>query len=493
MIPRFTLLSLTILVVLSAVTPAVSAAPADCTSLRESKSPSKYQQCLRDNTSKQDVLRIIHTPPKDLTQKQIDAVYAIYPRHSDGYGFNKSQEQKIVEWMTWEKTGVKPEWATATTGRSDASNAASAGKTMAESSRVVAVPLNPDFVSANRGENASEWHTTGPFAFWTVSERVEQAEVVEPKAEARVLEGSRTVHVSYADDAAPVGEESLYTLKLYFADGSTKTLRLYASKTDVDVGSQNLRKYRSTITLMLTHAKDNGYERSAEGVLQYYKDTKEQADLLDHLFSKQAKKLIGNVLGIIKNPLGIAASLALAALFIVYLIRNHEETLKIMSNDSGKANRLRRQLMQDYREQAQEAAEEELTSVLGDMSAMYWKDAYGVKTTYELADLARKGPAIERDGEVKHAGGVTDLTADEVGDSWLEAVTRTGRLPSERVALVQLRQAVNRMCSTYSMAHIYDDTEQALTELIDEMDVTEHTQFAATYDPETAAVGTGDV
>lgn len=98
------------LLVATAVPAPVSAAPSTCNDLGEYESQEAYQNCLRDNTTAENVTTYVHTPPSNLSQKQIDAVYAISPQHEDEYGFNETQKKHITDWMMWEKVGVKPGW-----------------------------------------------------------------------------------------------------------------------------------------------------------------------------------------------------------------------------------------------------------------------------------------------------------------------------------------------------------------------------------------------
>jgi hypothetical protein len=78
----------------------VSAEPTECNQLSEYESEEEYRDCLVDNTSKDDVLRIVQQDKSELSQKQIDAVHAVYPYNSDEYNFTSEEEQQIVEWMS---------------------------------------------------------------------------------------------------------------------------------------------------------------------------------------------------------------------------------------------------------------------------------------------------------------------------------------------------------------------------------------------------------
>lgn len=338
--------------------------------------------------------------------------------------------------------------------------------------RILPVQLEADFVSTEVAKSGETYNTSGPFAFFSISEPVEQAAIQQPGAKATVLEGGRQVKVEYETDAAPVGEQSLYQLELFFSDGSARTVDLYAEKTSVDTGAAEMKKYRPLILDILNDAESNGYERSPQGAEQHYEDTKETAKLLENLLSEKAKRLFGSIVGIATNPLGIAAALLVAALLAWWQISRNGQVLDILSNDSGKSARLRERLWIQFKQDQQTAAEEPLRELrgIGEMGEIYWKDAYGVDTTAGLAELFRQGLPVRRDGEVKHVGGVADLDVETIHSSWLEAVCRDHRLPSVEIGLSHGKTALRRMVSDYGMGHVYDDTYETVVELLDELD-----------------------
>lgn len=108
-----TRLILTALVLVSAVagvTAPAAASPSACDAYGEYDSQDAYRQCLVENTTAEEVTDIVHTKPSRLTQKQIDAVYAIPTGQYDEFGFNETQKSHITDWMTWEKFGIQPGW-----------------------------------------------------------------------------------------------------------------------------------------------------------------------------------------------------------------------------------------------------------------------------------------------------------------------------------------------------------------------------------------------
>lgn len=83
---------------------------ATCGNETSFKSTADYRHCLATNTNKSQVLGIIHQKPSEVTQKQKDRVYAVYPAKAEKLNLTKDQETKITDWMTWDTTGIKPGW-----------------------------------------------------------------------------------------------------------------------------------------------------------------------------------------------------------------------------------------------------------------------------------------------------------------------------------------------------------------------------------------------
>jgi len=390
--------------------------------------------------------------------------------------------------------------APATTSTPDENDTGGAGgpPDTASTVRILPVQLDTDVSDIQVAEQGATYNTSGPFALFSVSERVEKAAIQQPGAKATVLEGGNVVRVQYADDAAPVGKQSLYRLQLWFDDGSSRELELYASDTSISVGAASMRKYRPVIQEMLTDAEQAGYERSPDGLQSHYDDVQETAQLLDSLLTEQAKRLFAGVVGILANPLGIALTLISVALIAFWQLKRHGQSLKILTNDSGKAARLRERLWIEYENQQQTAADEYLREVDGidEMGEIYWSDAYGVSTTAYLAELFHQGVPVKRDGETVLVGGVDDLDADAIESSWLEAVTRPERLPAPEIALTHGKKALHRMISKYGMGHRYQESYETVRELIDELDdtrdVSRYAGRAGSTSSDTGAVAGGD-
>lgn len=83
------------------------ASPSQCDDMAEYDTQDAYKECLRDNTTDAELQDYIHTHPANLSQKQIDAVYAIKPTQYGSHGLN---ETHVTDWMMWEKVGIRPGW-----------------------------------------------------------------------------------------------------------------------------------------------------------------------------------------------------------------------------------------------------------------------------------------------------------------------------------------------------------------------------------------------
>ncbi|QLH77573.1 hypothetical protein HZS55_09805 [Halosimplex rubrum] len=99
---RYFLLTATVVLTLALAAGAAAPAAADpgeCDDLRNYTSVGEYRECLVDHTSKADVLTYVERDRANLTQKQVDSVYAVYPSHADEYGFTIGEEREITAWM----------------------------------------------------------------------------------------------------------------------------------------------------------------------------------------------------------------------------------------------------------------------------------------------------------------------------------------------------------------------------------------------------------
>lgn len=345
----------------------------------------------------------------------------------------------------------------------------------AETVRITPVRFDEEYLSVTVQEPDSVFNTSGPFAQFSLSEPADAVRISQSGAQAELQPGGQVVVVRYADDAAPDPEHpSLYTLEIFYPDGSKTEVQLYADSTEVSAEAATLETYKPLIFDLRDDARANGYEDTPEGVEQYYEDTKERAELLESLFTEQAIMAVNTAIAWFLNPVAIAVTLALVAVGSYYRLQRRGYSLDIISNDTGKAQRLRERLRLSYKQNQQTADEERLKELpeIGSMSEVYWRDAEtaGVATVYQLAELARSGKTAERDGDlVKVHNGVEDLQAEDLSSTWLEPVAGSGRqrIASYDIALSHIKTALERMMSTYGMGHLYRETYEDVVELID--------------------------
>lgn len=344
----------------------------------------------------------------------------------------------------------------------------------AETARITPIRFNEEWMDVEVAEPDAAYNTTGPFAAFSITESVEAVRISQGSAKAELLSGGQTVMVRYDDDAAPRPDKpALYTLELFYADGTEAEVTLWASGTDVSVEAAELQDYRAFIYDIRGDARQNGYDESPEGVKQHYQDQQERAELLDNLFVEKVAQAFATLFSWITNPVGIGVTLVLVAVGSYYRLSRRGYTLDIISNDTGKAQRMRERLRLSYKQNQQTADEERLSEVpqIGDMSEVYWRDGQGVSTVYQLAELARAGKAVKKDGDLQREHhGVADLDADSLDKTWLETVSGGGRsrIASHDIALSHMKTATERMMSSYGMGHIYRDTYEQLVQLIDE-------------------------
>lgn len=343
---------------------------------------------------------------------------------------------------------------------------------IADRVRVLPVRFDREFLGVETVERNQVYNTTGPWVQFSLSEPVSEAVISEPGADVRILGDGTVVKVAYDPNAAAVGKQSLYHLRLFFADASELELELYASRTSVDVGSTQLAPYREPLDQILDNTESAGYDRSPEGLQNHYGDLQETAQLLESLFTQQALRFVLHVWGIVTNPVGIAVILLGIAVAMLYFLKRRAWVLEVLTNDSGKAKALREKLWLQYKRQQQTAADESLAECPGidGSREIYWRDAYGVETVAGLAELFRRGVPVERNGQTQTVGGIDELEAEGIHDSWLEAVCRDGRIPAPQLALSDGKNALHRMISKYGQGHIYQGAYEQTAELIDDLD-----------------------
>lgn len=365
------------------------------------------------------------------------------------------------------------------------------GPTLATQSRIAPANPNTEYASITARQDGDGFNVTGEFAIFALTEPVEAVRVEQPKASARVLDGSQTVRVSFEPDAAPPDSQSLYTLTLYFEDDSTRKVKLYVTDTDQIVASAELKEMSTFLRTVKQDAQESGYEDSTAGMKKYYQDTKEQAEIFSNLLGPEIQAFFGAVIAALSSSLFVATIAVIVILASYYIVSTHGHKLGRKQNGGNAAEEKRKQYNRFYKEQREAAAEEPLSSI-DEVGAddILWKDRFNVATVKQLADLAAKGrpkrdrsgnivfadpatedvdPMVDAEGNVvrdadgnelgppkRHHHGVDDLVdAEKLEDTWLEPMLRNGYL-NESQALVHLKYALKRMSAHYGQRE-YDE------------------------------------
>jgi hypothetical protein len=356
---------------------------------------------------------------------------------------------------------------------------ASGEPTLASQVRITPVKFDEPFVGVSVRESDSVFETTGPFAVFSLSSEVEAARISQQPATAQVLAGGTQVKVSYADDAAPPGETSLYTLELFFADGSSKTVDLYARKTGVSVAASELKEYEDVIEELRGLTKEHGYGDSPEEMLAYLEWVNERADLIDGFLTKSAAQLMALGIAAARNWLFWLLTLAGIALVAKWIQKRYGGLLEALQNDVGRAERKRRELELAYQESKQTADEMALEEVPAvGANAVYWRDGHGVRSAGQLARLAAYGAHRQtEDGLEQVHDGVADLDKDSLETSWLEPVLRGNRIPTAKQALGEVKATLEYMETKHNLGHLYRNARDEVAQLIEEIEEEEQMTF----------------
>ncbi len=351
-------------------------------------------------------------------------------------------------------------------------NNSSSGPTIASQVRLTPITFEDEFLSVSVREADSAYGTTGPFAVFTASHRVDAARIAQGPATATVLEGGNQIKIAYSDDAAPTDEASLYTLELYFEDGSTKTVDLHATKTDVSVGAAELSQYEDVIDELQVLAEEHGYGTGPDALLEYLTWVNDRADLIDGFLTESALQLFALLVAASSNWLFWLVLLGLIALVATWLSSRYGDMLESLQNDVGRSERKRRELELAYEEQKQTADEHTLDEVSAvGSNAIYWDDAYGTRSPAQLAQMAANGAHVRGESGLQRVhDGVEDLDVDNLEDSWLEPVIRENRIPTAKQALGELKATLEWMETKHNLGHLFRDARDDLEQMIDEIE-----------------------
>ncbi|WP_247005043.1 hypothetical protein [Halosolutus gelatinilyticus] len=361
-----------------------------------------------------------------------------------------------------------------------------AGPTEASQVRLTPDIPDADCVSIETVESDETYNTSGTFATFSLSQPAESVRVNEPGAEATVIGDGSVVRVEYGPDAAPRDSVSLFSLELYFADESTKTVELYATNTDVSANTRIDPSYLGFIEYVEGKAEEEGYETNPDGLEAYVTDTEERAQFLEGLWTDQINTFISLRIAQLFSPLDWIALIAVIAGLSLFAMRKHEWVLRAQQIATSKAALAREAVRQEHEKQRNAAAKHALEEVegIGRNDARYWKNV-GIETVDDMIQVACRGiVAVDEDGhivqdengnDVFEHHGVDDLkTLDPITEkglrekTWLKPLIVEGRLRAT-TALSNIERALLTAERDYSRGNEVRETRMQVQEMIAEL------------------------
>jgi hypothetical protein len=354
--------------------------------------------------------------------------------------------------------------------------------TQADLVRVTPSNPNEDYLSIETQSSDAVYNTSGPYATFSLSEPIDAARIEQSKANARVLGDGSVLRVEYEDDAANGGNASLYTAELFFNDGSTRTIDLYATQTAVSLDGAEYAKYSSFVDYTLEKAESNGYERTEEGARNYLEAQEERAELFDSLFTEQVIMFIAILMQAARNFITWVVAIGLIAGLAIYFERKHGWILRLQQMAESRAELMREAVRQDYEERRNTAAKHPLEDVkeIGPNAARYWREL-GIETVDDMIEAACKGiVSLTEDGRIEYDDegsvvyshhGVDDLqdadplTMEQLrSQTWLEPVILEGRL-APTTALSNIESALMVAEKDYNRGNEVRDARRTVSEL----------------------------
>ena len=345
-------------------------------------------------------------------------------------------------------------------------------------------PDNPDkeYLKIETQETDEQYNTTGPYATFSLSEPVESARLEQPNADVRVLGDGSVVRIEYEPEAA--GDDgSLYTAELFFEDGSTHSIDLYAYQTDVSLEASKYAEYSPVIDYLEGQATAEGYEETPDGVQSYIEDTEERAELFDHLFTEHVMMFLSLLMMAARNFVSWVVVLAIIAGLAVYLERKHGWVLRLQQYIESRGEIIRETVRQDYEERRNTAAKHPLEDVdeIGPNAARYWREV-GIETVDDMVEIACKGIVkTNREGKIEfdddgnqifaHHGvddlkEVDPLTVERLREqTWLSPLILEGRLAAT-TALSNIESALLVAEKEYNRGNEVRDARRTVEELI---------------------------
>ncbi|RLM32631.1 hypothetical protein [Haloarcula sp. Atlit-120R] len=344
---RILLTALLLVSAVAGVTGPAAASPADCQAMSAYESTDAYRQCLVENTTAEEVTDIVHSNPSTSSQKQIDAVYAISPRHDDEFGFNQTQKAHITDWMTWEKTGLQPAWYNESQANStDGSDSETSGPTARQASVAIETPGYVGETSTLRQNNETIYVMNGTQA--TLQPQNFDAENVigfgVVGSQGQLTFNDRMGVFEY-DTNGVVGSAELYweVEEQVRTDNGTETVRTRYVTTVRSEGNTSYEHYQSgEIDEMRTDAANwSEWESSLVGIYGSGVDIQQQTQKaveLSKLANNPLAALSGNFTGLVVALFVSLGGLLILALFgTFHLVTRFSDIQYIHRSESLKA------------------------------------------------------------------------------------------------------------------------------------------------------------
>lgn len=381
-----------------------------------------------------------------------------------------------------------PEWAASVQeddglNNTTTTNSSSSGPSDASQVRLTPDIPDADYVNIKTIESDEQYNTSGNFATFSLSHPVESVRIPEPGAKATIVGDGSVVRVQYQADAAPRDSETLFTLELFFPDDSTKTVDLYATRTDVSVNTRIDPAYESFLDYVEDNAEEAGYSTTPDGLKEYVKQKEERATLLEGLWTDQIETFIALRIAQAFSPLDWVAIIAIIAIASLFASRKHGWVLRAQQIATSKAELVREAVRQDYEKQRNAAAKHSLVDIegIGRNDSRYWRNC-GIETVDDMIQVACKGiVAIDDNGHIKQDDegrdifehhGVDDLQKAEPltekslrEKTWLKPLIVEGRLRAT-TALSNIERALLTAEREYNRGNEVRETRMHVQEML---------------------------
>lgn len=354
--------------------------------------------------------------------------------------------------------------------------------TIASQVRITPAPPDADYVSITVVNSDERFNSTGTFATFQISQPVDAVRTKQPHASARVL-GDHVIQIQFDRQAAPGDRASLYTVEMFFSDGSSRSFEVMAHNTDITATPSIDPGYASVIDYLENNAKGMGFKATPEGVKAYVQNREERANLFEGLWKEQIETFITLRMAQAFSPLDWVAAIVLLGLLLYWLNSKIGWVMRAQQFAGSKAEMIREALRQEAEEQRNAAAKHSLGDVdgIGRNAERFWKKL-GIETVENMIQVTCKGivatdehgaAKINEDGHIVLAHqGVADLQAVEPlternlrENTWLKPVILEGRLRAS-TALANIENALLVAEMDYNRGAEVRETRLAVQELL---------------------------